>query len=701
MRKLFLSVVVCFALTSIQAQTKQLSTSQMLKNDRKGLTQDIPKISGWLDDTHYLTSKGRGEFNSIDINTGTTTTYIPPKPPIDVTVRNGDVVFISGTTEKVMTTTKEDEKNPTLSPDGTKIAFTRKNDMYVIDVASGKETRLTTDGTDLIYNGYASWVYYEEILGRATRYKAFWWGPDSKQIAYMHFNDTEVPLFPIYNSEGQHGFVENTRYPKAGDKNPEVKVGVVDITTAKTVWTDFNEKDDQYFGTPFWSDGKLWVQWMNRGQDHLVLYAVDPKTGKKASVYNEQQKTWVDWLDKMEVLKDNKGFIIQSDKTGWMHLYHYDLSGKLVNQITSGNWTVSNVEKIDEKKGIIYFTAKKESSTRTDLYSVKMNGKDITRLTFGDYTHSVSLNPSGTGFITSYSNVSTPTRIAYVDIANKSQKEIANSKGAELDQYQLAKTELIRVKTSDGFELPVLITWPLNYDKNQKYPLWISIYGGPNAGSVKDGWNNIGQNQWWAKEGLIQVAIDHRGSGHFGKAGQNYMHRNLGEWEIKDYGEVVKYLIANANVDPTRVGITGFSYGGYTTAMALTKGADIFTHGFAGGTVADWKLYDTHYTERFMDSPQENPEGYKSGSVWPYLKNYKGYMYIAHGTMDDNVHMQNSIQLISALQDLKKDFGFMLYPGGRHGWGNLPAKQQHFNNEKSKFIYQYMLQKPLNKEVLQ
>jgi len=199
---------------------------------------------------------------------------------------------------------------------------------------------------------------------------------------------------------------------------------------------------------------------------------------------------------------------------------------------------------------------------------------------------------------------------------------------------------------------------------------------------------------------MIQVEIDHRGSGHFGKIGQNYLHRNLGDWELKDYGTVVKWLIANASVDPTRVGITGFCYGGYTTVMALTKAADIFTHGFAGGSVVDWKLYDTEYTERFMDSPSENPEGYKNGSVWPYIQNYKGHLYIAHGTMDDNVHMQNSIQLISALEDAKKDFQFNLYPGGRHGWGNLPAKQAHFDNERAKFIYEYMLQKPFNKEVL-
>jgi dipeptidyl-peptidase-4 len=512
------SITVVFSAT---AQTKQLSTAQMLKNDRKGLTNEIPRIVGWQDDTHYLVAKGRGESNTVDINTGQTATYVPPTPPYDVMIRKGDIVYTIGGKESTMTTTKEEEKNPTMSPDGKKIAFTRNNDLYVIDVASGKETRLTTDGTDLIYNGYASWVYFEEILGRPTRYRAFWWGPDSKQIAYMHFNDTQVPLFPIYNSEGQHGFVENTRYPESGDKNPEVKVGVVDINSTKTVWTDFNEKDDQYFGTPYWApDGKLWLQWMNRGQDHLIVYSVDPANGKKTPVYDEQQKTWVDWLDDIEFLAD-KSFIVKTDKSGWMHIYHYALNGKLIDQVTDGNWNVQNILKVDEKKNVIYFTGKKENSTRTDLYQVGLNGKNITRLTFGDYTHAVSLSPNGSSFITSYSNVHTPTKVAIVDLATKKVKDIADSKGDSLNYYQLATTDLIRVKTADGFDLPVLITWPMNYDKNKKYPLWISIYGGPNAGTVSDGWKGIGQNQWWAKEGMIQVAIDHRGSGHFGKTGQN------------------------------------------------------------------------------------------------------------------------------------------------------------------------------------
>jgi len=383
-----------------------------------------------------------------------------------------------------------------------------------------------------------------------------------------------------------------------------------------------------------------------------------------------------------------------------MHIYRYDMNGNLVKQITNGDWTVKNIEEIDEKKEVIYFTARKENSTRYDLYSIKMNGTNLQRLTFGDYTHTVNVSSTCAYFITAYSNVNTPTKIALVDNKGKVIREIADSKGDEFNNYKLAKIELLRVSTPDGFQLPVLITWPMNMDSTKEYPVLISIYGGPNAGTVYDGWKGIGENQWWAKEGLVQVAIDHRGSGHFGKVGQNYLYKDLGDWEIKDYSEVVKWLTTKTFIDKNKIGITGFSYGGYTTCMALTRGTEYFTHGFAGGSVTDWHLYDTHYTERFMGLPSENMAGYKSSAVTTYVNNYKGNLYIVHGTMDDNVHMQNTIQLVGALQDAGKDFEMMLYPGGRHGWSNLKERWMHFENEKAKYIYQYLLEKPVSEEIL-
>jgi dipeptidyl-peptidase-4 len=616
-----------------------------------------------------------------------------------VSIREGEIYLsFPGRSSRKLTSTPETEINPTLSPDQEWVAFTRKNDLYTIHVPSGKEYRLTNDGTDLILNGYASWVYFEEILGRPTRYKSFWWSPNSKQLVFMRMDDTKVPLFPIYSEAGQHGYSENTRYPKAGDINPTVKIGFTSPEGGNVTWANFNDQDDQYFGMPYWTpDGNTsLIQWMNRGQDLLIIYAVDPSSGNKKELYKEEQKTWIDLDDqggRITFLPNKKGFIIQSDKDGWEQLYWHNMDGSLKNKITSGNNWSTTVRYIDSVKNIIYFTSRAENSVRVDLYRVDLDGKNQQRLTFGDYTHNVSLSPNGSYFISTYSNTSTPEKSALINNKGKMILELGDSKGTDFDNIEMAKTEIIRIPSEDGkYQLPIRITWPLNFDSTKKYPVMINIYGGPNAGTVRDGWQFNGLTQWWAKEGLIQVAMDHRASGHFGKVGINYMHRNLGKWELTDWITIVKWLRANG-ADASRVGIAGFSYGGYMTAMALTAGADYFTHGLAGGSVTDWKLYDSHYTERFMDTPAENPEGYQAGAVMTYTDKYKGLLRIYHGTMDDNVHMQNSLQLVKKLQDSKKHFEFMLYPGGRHGWGG--NQNAHSTNENNMFIYNHLLKKDI------
>jgi dipeptidyl-peptidase-4 len=699
-RALFAALAV--SALSAQAQKKQLTTGQMLKNEPNKIVTPLPVITGWADDTHYIKGSfsrrnSGGGSTAVDVLTGAEAPYTPPPAKgTTVSVHDKDIYLkkVDGT-ETRLTKTADIEQNPTLSPDGTKVAFTFGGNLYLIDIATGKQSQLTTDGTDVIYNGYASWVYYEEILGRASQYKAFWWSPDSKHLAWMHFNDTKVPMFPIYNSEGQHGFTELTRYPEPGDPNPEVKMGFYNIANNKISWADFDEKADTYLGTPFWApDGSaLWMQWMNRDQNNLKIYAVNPTSGSKKELYNETQKTWLDWFDNIDFLKDNQGFIVNSDKSGWMHLYWYDMNMKLKSQITKGNFTVTGLKYIDEKNKLVYFTARKENSARTDFYKVNFNGKNLVRLTSGEYNHTISLSPEGSYFTDSYSNVSTPTKIGLYNNNGKLIKEIADSKGTEYADYELATTQLVRVKTTDGFDLPMTVMLPLNYDASKKYPVIISIYGGPNAGTVMDSWRFSGQSQWWANQGIIQVAMDHRASGHFGKAGQNFIYKDLGKWEMADYITMVKHMEAQYNVDPAKVMITGGSYGGYITAYALTYGADYFTHGIANFGVVDWSLYDSHYTERYMGTPKNNPEGYKSSSVLTYADKLKGVLRIVHGTMDDNVHAQNSIQLISKLQDLGKEFEFMLYPGQRHGFRD-PLKAAHQQMETNKFIYKYLLNKP-------
>ncbi|TKC60312.1 S9 family peptidase [Pedobacter hiemivivus] len=686
-----------------EAQLKKLNQQQIFSG-QPSLTKPMSIITGWSDDSHYIEMDAKDrKLYAVDVRSGAKIAYSPPaQSDVNVYVEKNDIYIKSGKNEpKRLTNNKDEEKNPVLSPDGKYVAFTRNNDLFAVDTENGNEIRYTKDATDVIYNGWSSWVYYEEILGRPTNYRAFWWAPDSKHIAFMRFDDTKVPMFPIYGSTGQHGYVEKTRYPKAGDPNPEVKVGFVKTAGGPVIWADFNEKDDQYFGTPYWSyDGSsLMVQWMNRGQDDLKFYTVNPISGAKKEIYDEKQPSWVD-LDfggRIEYLQDKKHYILKSDKTGWAHFYLYTLDGKLINPITSGNWQVTNLMQVDEKNKVVYFMARKEASTRTDLYRVDYNGKNLKRLTFGDYTHQVQMSPGGTYFITNYSNVSTPTKRSLLDNTGKVIKELGDSKSADFDQYIFGKTEMITIPTDDGYNLPAVITYPTNFDQNKKYPVVMSIYGGPNAGTVTNTWKGT-NNQWWANEGIIQIAVDHRASGQFGKAGVALMHRNLGKWEMKDYTTAARWLKAKPWVDNKKLLITGHSYGGYMTCMALTMGADDFDFGYAGAPVTSWDLYDTHYTERFMDTPEENPEGYKKGSVLTYVNNYKGLLRIMHGDMDDNVHMQNTIQLIDKLQNANKHFELMIYPGGRHGWAGV--KTPHDRAERIRFYYQNLLNRAVPEELL-
>ena len=696
MKRVFVIVGVLMGLTAV---------AQMPGNN-------LPKFIRWIDNDQIVVSTKLNKettpkeyvYNTVTKQFSAAPAAVLPASEKTVVVKNANIFLKENGTETQLTFDAAEEKNPILSPDGNYVGYTKNNNLYTVSIADKKETAITSENTKGILNGYASWVYFEEIFGRPTQYRAFWWSPDSKYISFMRFDERQVSMFPIYNSEGQHGFVEETRYPKAGDPNPTVKIGWTSPTGGSITWADFNENEDQYFGWPIWNpnNNSMWMSWMDRGQNNLKIYELDMSTGAKKEVYQEYQKTWIDLEDRVSgrinFLSNNQGYIAQSDASGWNQLYLYTMEGKLINAITSGKYTVTGIKFIDEKNKTIYFTARGlENTARIDLYAVYFNGTELKRLTVGDYNNSqIYLSPDTKKFVTVYSNVNTPTTMGVINKKDKTKtiQIIGSAVDSSFKASDYAKTELIRIKSADGlYELPALVTWPKNMDPNKKYPMLVSIYGGPSAGTVMDSWSNPAFKENLAKDGLIQVAFDHRASGHFGKEGVNYMYRNLGYWEMTDYMTMAKWFIENGHADPKKIAITGFSYGGYMSCYALTFGSSVFTHAMAGGSVTSWELYDSHYTERFMDTPKENPEGYKSGSVLTHVKNFKGVLQLVHGTMDDNVHMQNSIQLLSALQDNGKEVEFMLYPGGRHGWGG--AKGKHFVDLKTKFIYTHLLEKPV------
>ena len=678
-----------------------------------------PRILGWTDDSHYLIQMLDQDKNlvirSVDIRTGkgvvvppeksgrellseslprgeTLGTYDAVSPDMQsaVILKDNDLFYFKKdeTELKRLTNDNIPEVNMRFSPEGSKIAYTKNKDLFVFDLVNKKEIRLTYDATDRIYNGYSSWVYMEEILDRPSRYAAFWWAPDGNRIAYLRTDETEVPVFTLTRldePDGVHGILEVVPYPKAGDPNPKVKMGIADVATTKTTWVKTDNDVDQYVAWPFWTPDskKLAVQVINREQNEMKIILADASTGHFKEIYSETQKAWLDFYKDIYVMKNGNGFIVLSVRNGWENLYYYGWDNRLIAQLTNLNFRVSSLDRVDEDVRIVYFTATGTESTDSHCYRVGLDGKNLLQVTSGSGTHSVSISPRGTWFIDTWSSISSPGAIVAIDRRGKLFKEIHKFEQLVFDSARHSRAEMVKILTSDGlFNMPAIITYPLNFDETRKYPVIFRIYGGPDSKNVHNRWP-VNSPSWDSQNGIITFTVDHRGSGHFGKRGLDYLHRCLGKWEILDYIDAVKWLRTKAYVDETRMGITGGSYGGYMTCMALTKGADYWTHGVAGSSVTDWRLYDDIYTERYMDTPRDNPDGYIESSALTYAKNLKGKLYMTHGDLDDNVHMQNSIYLISRLQDEGKSFQFMLYPGNRHGITGL--KGMHSRMEANNF----------------
>ncbi|QQS36537.1 MAG: S9 family peptidase [Ignavibacteriales bacterium] len=717
---IFAIVILLAGLTSSPAQDKQLTFQQTYKGGQPRLFSPLPQIKGWYDDKNFLQIKRTSDayallkVNAQNGDESVLLDYneINKKLPEGFAIERADeysndyrhfmfnqkndiyYYSIKNNSLKQLTNSPDvEEYNPSFSPDYKKIAFTRNYNLYVIDINSGKETQLTTDGGGLVYNGYASWVYMEEILGRSTNYKAYWWAPNSEMIAFLRTDDSPVPEFHLVNANGIHGELETQRYPKPGDPNPDAKMGIVHLKNSKTTWVNIPEKNDQYIAWPFWTNDskQIFVQWMNRGQDNIKIYSTDPNSGKIKEIYDEKQLSWVVFFEDLYLFKNGKGFLVRSDINGWQNLFYYDMKGILISKLTNVEWNVSDIQYVDEKKGIVYFHGSGENTTESHLFKVDLKTQSIEQLTDDEGTHKCSISPEGSFFIDRFNSIETPSILEVKSIDGSSILELGNQFNEAIEDYKLGRTELFTVTTEDGFELPVKWILPPDFDESKKYPVVFSIYGGPGTAGVKNSFSTFLGPQYLAQNGIIYIVADNRGSEHFGKKGQSMMHRYLGKWETEDLISIVKWLRTKEFVDETKIGITGGSYGGYVTCMALTAGADYFTHGIAEFSVTDWQLYDNVYTERYMDTPDENPDGYKNGSAITHADKYKGKMLIIHGTMDDNVHLQNTIQLVDKLQDLNKDFEMMLYPNERHGWG--PPKYFHLVKEELKFWFKHLLNK--------
>ncbi len=576
------------------------------------------------------------------------------------------------------------DRNVTVSPDGKMCAFTRDNDLWIRSVSDSVETRITYDGSDVILNGYASWVYYEEIFGRSSNYRAFWWSPDSKRIGFYRFDNSPVSVFPIFSPFGQNGELRMTRYPKAGQANPSVRIGIADVSNpgnASIVWADFSEDEDQYFGTPFWgADSKeLYVSREPRRQNVLDMYAVSVSDGSRRSVYHEEYPTWVEWIEGM-IFSDKGLYMARNFETGWEQIYFLGYDGTLKRLSSGENWDISLV-KVDEKKGNVWFTAKRDSRLHTSLYKLDRKGR-ITALTDPEYNLSgLKISDDERTFTASLSTSSKPARKVEGRMDKFVQKWIEDENPSLLEGHPLPK--IVKIE-NDGYDLYALMSLPENFDPDKKYPVVMQLYGGPGTPYVRDRWGDRdASDDWCYHNGIIYIVTDPRSSGENGRKGMDEAFGRMTVVELGDYISWAKWLRSLPYVDGSKIGVEGFSFGGTTTAMLVLRYPEYFCCGIAGGGVYDWRLYDSHYTERFMDTPQANPDGYNIASVLSYVPEIKnpGALKLTHGTGDDNVHFQNTLLLVDALQKAGIQFELMIYPDGMHGYrgaqGRHSAEADH------------------------
>ena len=568
------------------------------------------------------------------------------------------------------------DRNVTPSPDSTMVAFTRGGDLWVRTVADSVETRLTFDGSELILNGYASWVYYEEIFGRASQYRAFWWSPDSRRLGFYRFDNSKVPMFPIYSPFGQDGKLNQTRYPKAGEANPSVRIGIIEARRgAQPVWADFDDSPEQYFGTPFWGadSRELYVSREPRRQSVLDLYAVSVADGSKRHVYHEEYPdAWVEWIEGM-IFTDKGLYMARNFETGWEQIYFLGYDGTLKRLTVGENWGI-RLLKVDEKKGDVWFTAKRDDRLHTTLYRLDKKGR-ITALTDPRLNVTgIRISEDGKSFTAMGSTAASP----WQQLSGRMDRyamETHLTPGPVPSERPVP--ELVRI-SNDGFDLYGLMSLPEGFDASKKYPVQMQLYGGPGTPYVRDSWGDRDASDTWRWEnGIIYIVVDPRSSGENGRRGMDQAFRRMTVIELQDYIAWAEWLQALPYVDGSRIGVKGFSFGGTTTAMLVLRYPQYFRCGIAGGGVYDWHLYDTHYTERFMDTPQANPDGYAEASVMTWVpkvfegdgpKPLPGALCLTHGTGDDNVHFQNTLQLVDALEQAGYQFELRIYPDGMHGY---------------------------------
>lgn len=564
-----------------------------------------------------------------------------------------------------LTATPFAERDPKLSPDGTRLAYRHNHDLYVLDLGTRRVQRLTHDGGPQLLNGELDWVYPEELdLGTA-----YWWSPDSRRIAYLQFDVGRELVHPHVDMLDVFAKPEPQYYPKAGTPNADVRLGVVASEGGPARWMDLGEVRDRLLARVYWTpdSAALLALRLNRIQNQMHLLRADASSGEARVVLAETDPYWINVKDDLFVLPKRGQLLMGSEKDGYRHLYLFGMDGSAVSQLTRGEWEVTAVARVDEAAGRVWFQSTEESPLERHLYSVSLSGGERRKLTVAKGTHTVAMSPSGEYWLDAFSSVSEPPSLTLRDAAGGAVHTVMAPDRQRLEPYELLPAELVSFAGADGTRFHARLIRPAGFEKNRKYPVVVMVYGGPHAQTVRDLWSGINWDQVLAQRGFIVWQMDNRGSGGRGHLWEAKLHRRFGKQELADQLEGVKYLLGLGFADEKRIGITGWSYGGYMTLTAMLHAPGVFRAGISGAPVTDWRHYDTIYTERYLGLPPENEAGYRDSSPVHFAKNLEGKLLLVHNYGDDNVLYQNNMQMQIALQEAGKQFDLLVYPQKAHG----------------------------------
>ena len=614
---------------------------------------------------------------------------------------NGDVYYYNLTTQQAqrLTNTNAFETDVKFSPKGNYVSFIREQNIYVLNIKTGKEKQLTKDGKGVIKNGMAEFVAQEEM----KRMTGYWWSPDEQHIAFLKVDESPVNVVIRNEIYAENIKLIKQRYPATGTNNVNVKLAITDVKGKKTRFIDLGKNTEIYIPRVKWfPDSKqLSFQWQSRDQKTLKLNAYNIKNHQVKTLLSETSDHWVNLNQDLRFLRKDNSFIWASERDGYKHLYHYSAQGKLLAQLTKGNWVVNELKAIDEKQGWLYFTGRADTPLERHLYKVPLDGKSpehVVRISQRNGFHAIVFARNNNTYLDKFSNITTPPQVSLHRNNGEKITWLAENKitaehpAAPYIKELIAPTFGVIKSTDKTADLYYKLYKPKNLIPGKKYPVIVNVYGGPHAQRVTNSWQGFNMTQYYLQQGYIVFQLDNRGSNYRGTAFEFSIYKQLGKVEIADQISGVKYLQSLSFVDKNRIAIYGHSYGGYMALMAMFKANDYFSAGVAGAPVTDWMLYDTHYTERYLGHPNDNADGYEKSSVFPYIDGLKGDLLLYHGMADDNVLFTNSTKLMKALQDKNKHFELMTYPGSKHSMRGKKVKV-HLNSTIADFFERHLKNK--------